>query len=177
MFNLICVFILALVGAIGFFSQSDPEGPLHIAGIVFFCISGVWFFGSFVNGLYYYDQQIKRFEDIRGYLKKIVLYQEKQKNLIDEFKVYLAEKYPELEKEVFKMISSSSSDIHVMLSYPEIKSSETLMELVSQINKQASEVYNRREYVENLCVEVRHYSKNNWFIIKPSVPSDIQKLL
>lgn len=88
------------------------------------CIAILWLFGSFVNNLEAYVNQTKKFEDIRAKLKSLIIYKDKQETLIREFKIYLADKYPDLEKEIFTLIANSNNDVSVILSYPEIKSSE-----------------------------------------------------
>jgi len=174
MFNLICVFIVALIGGVGLLFSIEE---VNIAGIVILCISGVWLFVSFLNNLVCYTSQIEKFEDIRGSLKKLDITKEKQTHLMSEFKLYLADKYPELEKEIFHLITESKSDIHVILNYPELKSSETLLSLVDQINKLANEVYSYKYSLESEYSKVRFYNLNMWFYLKPQIPEYILKLL
>jgi hypothetical protein len=175
MFNLICAAIVALLGCVGVFVFPFLEA--HITGYVLLGVSVVWLFASFANNLLYYTDQIKRFEGIRRDLKRVGLCMTKQADLLSEFKIYLADKYPELEKEIFKLITESQSDVHMILSYPELKSSETLLKLVKQINKLAEEVYTGKSSLEFEYAEVRFYNKNMWFYLRPSVPEDIEKLI
>lgn len=174
MFNLICALIVALLGVVGLLI---PVYEVHIVGLVLLIISGLWLFASFVNNLICYTAQVERFEKIRAGLKRLEISKEKQNNLISEFKIYLADKYPDLEKEIFKLITESKSDVHMILNYPELKSSDTLLALVSQINKLAEEVYNSRHQLEYEYSYVRFYNANQWFYLRPNVPNDISKLL
>ena len=123
MFNLISVLLIAIIGVIGFFIQSDPNGIIHISGIVLLCIAGIWLFASLMNNFAYYHYQIVRFEDIRATHRKVKIYEEKRDKLLDEFKTYLSEKYTDIEKEIFQKITDSRSDTQIVLNYPEIKSS------------------------------------------------------
>ena len=170
MFNLICVLIIACIGGVGLFV---PDEDVKIIGILILCISGVWFFVSFVNNLIKHTDMVKKFEEIRADLKKLEIYKEKQRVLISEFTIYLADKYPDFEKEIFKLITDSKSDINVFLKYPELKSSETIMELVKQINNQSAETYNYKVELENEYAAIRFYNMNKWFYIKVQTPSDI----
>ena len=170
MFNLICVLIIACIGGVGLFV---PVEDVKIIGIVILCISGVWFFVSFVNNLVKHTDMVKKFEEIRANLKKLEIYKEKQRVLISEFTIYLADKYPDFEKEIFKLITDSKSDINVFLKYPELKSSETIMELVKQINNQSAATYNYKVELENEYAAIRFYNMNKWFYIKVQTPSDI----
>ena len=175
MFNLICASIVALLGCVGIFVFPFMEA--HIVGYILCGVSFVWLFASFVNNLGCYTEQLDRFEEITRDLKRVDLSIEKQGNLITEFKLYLADKYPELEREIFKLITESKSDVHVILNYPELKSSETLLALVKQINSLAEEVYKGRSDLEYTYARVRFFNKNLWFYFRPSVPEDILKLL
>lgn len=175
MFNLICSTIVAIIGCIGIFVFPSMEA--HIVGYILCGVSFVWVFASFVNNLSCYTDQLNRFEEIRRELKRVDLSVEKQGNLITEFKLYLADKYPELEREIFKLITESKSDVHVILNYPELKSSETLLALVKQINSLAEEVYKGKSDLEYYYGKVRFYNENLWFYIRPSVPEDIKNLL
>ena len=174
MFNLICVLIIACIGGVGLLI---PVDDVKVIGIVFLCISGVWLFASFINNLEKHTDMTKKFEEIIAKFKKLEIYKEKQSVLISEFRIYLADKYPDFEKEIFKLITDSKNDINVVLSYPELKSSETIMELVNQINIQSTAVYRYKVELENDYAEIRFYNMNKWFYIKASVPSDISKCL
>jgi hypothetical protein len=175
MFNLICVVIVALLGCVGIFVF--PFFEAHVVGYILCGMSFLWFFASFVNNLSCYNDQIEKFEDIRKGLKRVALSIEKQGNLISEFKLYLADKYPELEKEIYRLITESKSDVHIILNYPELKSSETLLMLTKQINDLAEEVYKGKSDLEYEYAKVRFFNKNMWFYLRPSVPKDIEKLL
>jgi len=174
MFNLICVLIVALIGAVGLLI---PVYEVHIIGIVILCIAGVWLFASFVNNLVCYTEQLSRLEDIRAQLKNLDIYKNRQDTLIAEFKIYLADKYPEFEKDIFKLITDAKSDVNVIFKYPEIKSSKTLLKLVNEINELATKVYDKKVNLEYDYAKVRFYNANKWFFLKSSTPQDIAKLL
>lgn len=174
MFNLICVLIVACLGSLGLLI---PVYEVNITGGIILGISGVWLLASFINNLFCYNNMFENFEGIRASLKNLEIYKEKQATLISEFRVYLADKYPDLEKEIFKMIIESKNDINVILNYPEIKSSKTLIELVKQINSQADKVYEFKIILEHEYAIVRFYNANKWFYIKAQTPEDIKKLL
>jgi hypothetical protein len=174
MFNLICASIIALLGCVGLLV---PVYEVHIIGIVLLCVSGVWLFASFVNNLVSFTEQLERFEQVRAQLKNLIIYKDQQDTLIAEFKIYLADKYPDIEKEIFRLITDAKSDIHMILKYPEIISSKTLIKLVDEINQLAKKVYNNKASLEYDYAKVRFYNKNMWFYLKPTVPDDIKELL
>lgn len=174
MFNLICFFILALLGVIGLLI---PIGEVKLVGIVILSAALLWLLSSFGNNLSCYMQQVTRFEEVRRILKVIEIYKEKQTVLLAEFKTYLAEKYPEFEKSIFQSIADHKSDVNVILQYPEIKTSKTLIKLVEEMNELADSVYREKRNMECVCKNIRVYNQNMWFYIKVKTPEDIQKLL
>jgi len=175
MFNLICVLVIALLGCVGFFINI-PEAP-HVFGYVFFVVSGVWMIASFFNNLSKYNVMLEKFEDVRASLKNLDITIEKRNVLLSEFKLYLADKYPEHEKEIFKLITETNTDVHVILKYPEIKSSETIMELVQLIEQSNREVYDYKYSLERDYAKIRFYKNNLWYYLRPTVPLDIVKHL
>jgi len=174
MFNLICVLIVALIGAVGLLI---PVYEVHIIGIVILCTAGVWLFASFVNNLVCYTEQLDRLENIRAQLKNLLIYKDQQDTLIAEFRIYLADKYPDIEKEIFKLITDAKSDVQMILKYPEIKSSKTLLKLVDQIDELAKKVYTNKISLEYDFAKIRFYNNNKWFYLRPQTPEDISKLL
>ena len=174
MFNLFIIAVILLLGIIGY--NFEIKG-VHIAGIRLMGGALLYLIAAFISNLYYYSIQLLRFENVRMYLKKIDVYKRKQKELLAEFKNYLGEKYPELEKQIFDNINKSESGVHIVLKYPEIQSSKTLMKLTKNINKLADDVYNLYDNIESECKWIRYYKDGKWEIIKPNIPEDIKDIV
>jgi hypothetical protein len=176
MFNLICVFFFILLGIIGIFFPENEA--IYVVGIAFLCFSGLWFIVSSINNFYCYAEQQKKFEELRASLKKISILKEKSEKILAEFKLYLGEKYPELEKQIFSDISNSAKDSDkwgmFVTKYPKIQSSKTFNYLVSEMDSLISEIYKLKMEIENDCSSIRFFIKNKWFIIKPKIPTDLE---
>ncbi len=174
MFNLICVLIIAVIGTVGLLI---PVQEINHVGIGVLSFSIFWLFVSFVNNLVCFTQQVERFEKLRGKLKIIKLQKERQDDLMGEFKLYLAITYPEIEKDVFNKICNIKTDINAVLSYPEIKSSETLIELVKRLDQLSNNLYNVKSNFEQDCAIIRYFNNNKWFMFMPQIPEDVLKVL
>jgi len=175
MFNLIIVAILAILGAS--FNLLCTTQEFQVVGIILMLISSVWFISSLISNFTYYSSQMYRFEQLHSSLNNLSRYKAVQLKMIEEFKNYLGEKYPELEKELFKDISDNSSDIHIVLKYPEIQSSKTLLKLTDNINEQVQKTYSLQSDIEHSCACIRYYKSSKWEYIKPAIPEKIQKIV
>jgi len=60
---------------------------------------------------------------------------------LSEFKMYLAEVYPNIEKAIFTSMKPDNIQLSA-IKYPEIKSEKTIMKLVSLIDNRTSSIYN-----------------------------------
>jgi hypothetical protein len=178
MFNLIIVLFLALVGSASLFSGIGFNvQTLSIIGIVLLSGSGLWFLASVINTFATYSCQLERFEKLQCSLNNLSKYKLHQANLLTEFKLYLGEKYPELEKELFKNISDNSSEVNIVLKYPEIQSSKTLLKLTEDINVLVQKVYSLETEIEEQCARIRYYKNGKWEYIVPKIPEKLQNII
>lgn len=179
MFNLIFVFAFALLGSIGLILPIQPGTDFgdFVFGVSVFLIalSCVWFIISTIACLSNYSMQLHRFEMLHSKLNNLKRFKGIQIELIKEFKFYLGEKFPELEKELHKNISSNSSDISIILKYPEIKSSDVLVKLTKEIGESIKNVYEHEKDIEYDCAQIRYHKNGKWEIVKPSIPENIKK--
>jgi hypothetical protein len=172
MFNIIMVLLTSLIGLICLLFNVTE---MHIIGYVTFGFSFLWFISSFISNLVHYDDQLQRFESLRGYLKQTKVYDKIQQGLIIDLKLYLGEKYPDIEKELFTKISESN--VNTILAYPEIKSSDTIKELLSGINKIKHSIYQQQQDMINKGSDILYHNASKWEIIKPSIPEDIKTII
>jgi hypothetical protein len=184
MFNLICVAVLLILALfISFFAPVDETGAIKFISYGLLGVSAIWLIGSTINSLCSYSGQLKRFENLKSSLKKINVLEEKSTRLMEEFKSYLGNIYPELEKEIFSNISGSndlkSSDKLkiIVTKYPEIKSSKVLLKLAKRIESLLKDIYDLKIYIEEQCSDIRYYASGKWELIKPKVPADIRELV
>jgi hypothetical protein len=175
MFNLIIVAILAILGAM--FNLLGTNVELQTTGIIIMLVSLVWLISSLISNFVYYSEQTNRFEQLHSSLNNLSRYKANHLKLIEDFKTYLGEKYPELEKELFKNIFSNSSDTNILLKYPEIKSSKTLMKLVDKINSEVSYLNSLQNEIEYSCAKIRYYKNSKWEFIKPAIPEKLHNVI
>jgi len=177
MFNLIMVVFLLIVGTITAFTgyKLDNDATLSVGSIIS-GISIVWFFCSFISSLVHYSNQSRRFEDLRSSINKLKNNKQKQTDLLVEFKLYLGDKFPNLENKIFNDITNNSN-IKILLKYPEIKSEKVLMKLVDKINDLAGDVYKSLNYIEDDCAWIRYYNKSKWEYFKASIPENLKEYI
>jgi hypothetical protein len=172
MFNLIFVFVLALLGCIGLIIPNEYAANISFA---LFLFSFVWLFISTLSSLSYFSNQLERFEELRAKIKKVKINEKMQQELLLEFKFYLGEKYPNLEEKIFNDINKL--EIKTIIKYPELKSSKTLIKLTNKINNLASNVYELMREIEDLSADIRYYENGKWEFIKPQIPLNLRNVI
>jgi len=125
---------------------------------------------GFVVHAVVYCEQINSIESIKECEAREKIYKKKAEALTGEFKVWLGEKYPDIEKEIFKELIPAKVSI-LAVSFPEIKSSETMMDLVSRINKLQGDVYSEKLNIERYRKQIRVAKRNPW-VIRGTVPTE-----
>ena len=68
------------------------------------------------------------------------IYKKQADELLAEFSILLAEKYPNFEKEIFENMKPEKVTAY-MIKYPELKSSQTICKLVDLINSKKEKIY------------------------------------
>ncbi len=115
---------------------------------------------SFVSTMDSYSEQISDIEDIRKFENITVIYEKRAEALTLEFKK-VAENYLGHEKAVFNNMSPNDVLLY-MVKYPELKSSENIMQLVEQIRSMQDKVYEQRVEVEKKKKDIRYRLRNPW---------------
>jgi hypothetical protein len=126
-----------------------------IGTIIFLVVFLVLCFSTTIG----YYNQIYDLENIKQIDAVTVILKQKADNLTAEFVTYLSEQYPDLEKEIFKSISPDKVGLY-LASYPQIKSSETIMGLVDMINKLQKDYYDQRLLKEVTLRDIRVRLRN-----------------
>lgn len=171
MFNSIIVVFLVVLGIIGI---NIPIFEVNVAGWILLATSAIWLFSSFITTFINYTDQLHRFEYFRSAIKKIEIQVEMKEQLLRDFKMYLGDKFPELEKQYFNNITSKL-DNTIILKFPELQSSDTMMELVNHINNITHGVTSMYRDLEDSAAQIRYYKTGKWEYFTPSIPSDISK--
>jgi hypothetical protein len=178
MFNLIWITLFALLGIM---TISNNE-TFHIIGVICLSFSACGCIISLIYSLNEYSGQIERFENLRGDIKKINIFEQRNKLLIEQFKLFFSKEYPEFEKEIFSKINDSiknSSEIIRLISikYPNIKTFKALSSLVKEIRNLSEDFYELKLEIEEECVKIRYYNSDKWVLIKPKIPGDVNTVI
>jgi hypothetical protein len=119
------------------------------------------------------------FEELQADLNKVKIYKTMQSELLAECKDHLIHKYPEFEKEIFKSLlkSCEGKEINIVLKYPKLKSSKTLITSIKRINHLAEDLYDLQTEIEDKCSNIRYYKNSKWEIFKPSIPTNLYDVI
>ena len=119
--------------------------------------------GAFIVNANAYNDQIGDVESLKTFEQKEAILSEKAVNLTTQFANYLADAYPQHEKDLFKDMSPEKVSIY-MVKYPEIRSSETMVKLVEEIGKLQNDVYHQRLARTDAEQRIRVRLRNPWLI-------------
>lgn len=133
-------------------------------GMKIFIIIAIIIFGiSYIVTGIAYVMQVSDFEDIKKFQKVEKIYQVKAKKLTAEFAKYLAQMYPEHEKNIYEKIIPDKVDLY-LIKYPELRTSETLLTLVAESNKLQCAIYDQQIAVEEFFKNTRLRLRNPWLV-------------
>lgn len=121
-----------------------------------------------------YNQR-EDFEQVRKYAKLEVIYQVKAEALTVQFATYLAQAYPQHERDVFKSMSPGQISLY-LVKYPELQASKTIVALVEQIAKLQNDRYDQQVKKEESLKDIRFRPHNPFVIgwIVPAPPDDVK---
>lgn len=124
---------------------------------------------SFRCNVYNQIEDIEKIEESRN---NKTIYEGQRDELISQVTLYLGEKYPEHEKELFRLIAEKNSEAVVTLlgAFPEIKSADVLKKLVSDVQKLHGYVYGQDIKIEKLKRQIR-VRKRNPYILRCFLPT------
>lgn len=106
--------------------------------------------------------QIDDIEKIEEMKNNKLIYGFQRDDLVSQATLYLGDKYPEHEKELFKLIAEKNSEAVVNLigAFPEIKSAEVLKDLVTKIECLHEKVYHQDIEIESMKRRIRVRKRN-----------------
>lgn len=128
----------------------------------FFLIVAVFFIGlSFFETGINYSDQISDSENINKFERLERVYEARADALSQQFATYLADLYPEHERNIFESINPEGIDIY-LVKYPDLRASETILELVAQIRSMQDDRYAQQVARENTMKDMRFRMRNPW---------------
>ncbi len=174
MFNLILIIFFFLTG-IGL--RTSSEETIYIIGTVLAAITLVWFVIFLISSFCLYSYQERRYENLFANIRRINIYKKRRTDILEDIRAYLSEKYPEIEEKIFKSLSTDKANFKVILNMPEIKSSETLIELTKQIKGIGDDIYQWMRSVECDCADIRYNLRSKWQLFKPQLPQELKEFV
>ncbi len=155
------------------YSRTNNDIPTNItikvwsdtaaAGVVTFIVTGIIVVLALITLMAGYIVQVNSIEDINRYKANEIVYEKKADDLTETFKLYLGQIYPDLEKSIFKDISPANADIY-LVQYPELKSSNTIIELVTQIKKLRSAIYDQEIKINKSQKDINSRKRNPLYL-------------
>ena len=155
------VTVFAILCYARYYAKKDRYNNWDDKGNSFFHLAVFFVLIAFVVSGLEWSSQILDFEKIKMHQKVEAIYEAKADKLTTEFAKYLAEAYPEYEKDIYNQISPDKVNMY-FVKYPELKTSVTLVELVKSINNLQSDVYDQRIKVEQIRKDIRFRLQNPW---------------
>ena len=140
----------------------NPNSDWDEGGSFFSVVTVIVVMIGFIVSSLAWSSQINDFEDIERYRNVEDIYQTKAEVLTTEFAKYLAENYPEHERDIYDKISPDKVNLY-FAKYPELRASETLVILVDRINQLQTDVYDQQISVEQILKNTRFRLRNPWF--------------
>lgn len=118
---------------------------------------------GFIFQLANYSRQISDGEELAKIERFEEIYQKKADALTKQFAYYLADIYPDHEKNIFEDISPEGIDIY-LVKYPELRASETIVHLVSEIKILQNDFYNQQLAREEVIRDMLYKIKSPWIV-------------
>ncbi len=108
-----------------------------------------------------YSDQIDNFFNLKKLMQTEKIYQEKASALTMQFAGYLVKAYPSHEKDIYQKIKPEGIDIY-LVKYPELRSADTIMALVSEISKLQADRYEQQILQANVRKKISFACYNPW---------------
>lgn len=149
--------------------KTEKEDNVWDALGIFMIIVAIFFFGlSLIVTAFAYSDQISDSENITKFERLEKIYEVRADALSQQFATYLADLYPEHERNIFKSINPEGVDIY-FVKYPDLKASETILELVAQIKSLQDDRYAQQIEKEKTLKTMRYRKRSPW-IFKSVIP-------
>jgi len=160
------VYILSSYTYVKDWEGSDSVIPVFtiLSSIVFIIV----FIATIVDCWNVYISQIEDIESIKEKEQDKEVYRKKREELTVVFKQYLAEQYPNYEKEIFsKLLPDNITAVATM--FPDIKASETITDYCNKISKLTDNIYSQDLNInrKKKNIRVRLRDKTGWWFLLP----------
>lgn len=161
MIGILINLLILLVPGIIYLLSPASVGTTNV--IVIFSVVAVIYtavnIGVFCSAIY---NQIEDIEKITEARNRKTIFERQRDELISHATLYLGEKFPEHERELFKLIAEKNSQavVNLLSAFPEIKSADMLKDLVKNVQAQHGKVYYEERAIEELKRKIRIRKRN-----------------
>lgn len=159
----IIIAILLIAG--GVFLYLDEKTSSYTEGyaisgwtLLFFGIIGL--FALLITTAAFYTTQIDNLEELDSIDDRIVLAETRAEEQEEIIRAELIENYPDFELEIIDNID----DPEILLSYPQLRSSETVRDAVNKITELDGRVYDLENDRISYETDIRKINRNPWVI-------------
>ena len=156
-------------------SFTFPGSDGRIACTVFQIIPSAIAFIFIIVAVFYHmawsREAQKKVNRIKRYKKEADLNKDMYEELRDYYQKYLAEEYPQMERDIFLKIAESQPKelVALLQSYPELKTSTVFMSMIKQTTELVEKIYEKHKHIEQEIEELENIKSDPWLIWKPKV--------
>lgn len=156
-------------------SFTTPGSDGYIACIVFQIAPSAMAFIFIIVAMFYhmswFREAQKKVNCIKRYKREADLNNEMYEKLRDYYQKYLAEQYPQMEKDIFLKIAESQPKelVALLQSYPELKTSTVFMSMIKQTTELVEKIYEKYKHIEQEIEDLENIKTDPWLIWKPKV--------
>lgn len=167
----ICWLIVFYIGGVPYLHAPNSDGGWELLYGFSIFVGGVMFVVSFVLQLtrwYAHADDIEQLIKIKDDRKT---YEQEKEMLVEEFKLYLADSYPEHERKIFESIKPENVTAY-MIQYPEIKANETIMALCEKIESLTQNIFECDRDYNKITKNIRLRKRSMWLTSIPTLPKE-----
>ena len=167
MFTLCFGVLLIILGALFWYrytflkKNKNKETDYDVGAWVLFVVGIIMLMLSIIFTMFSYSGQKDDYETLRKLKRYEAIYTNKANAMTIQFKAYLAEAYPQHEKDIFNKVTLNKPEIY-LVTYPELRSVEGFIVLVGEIGKLQTDRYSQQLKREQVLKNMRFATKNPW---------------
>lgn len=153
--------ISALIFAVYEWRKVDNQGGWAAFGALMVVFSAIILAIGLIVSLSTHSIQIAKSVELEKISSFEQTYQARSDNLTSQFAHYLAEVYPDHEKDIFSKIEPGKVDVY-LAKYPELQASKTITTLVEQIQLLSDDIYKQQLTRAETIRDMRYNIRNPW---------------
>jgi len=124
---------------------------------------------TFIVQVMCYYNHVEDIETIYKYRKYIDIYKEQANEVLAEIKIYMIDKFPELELSIFEKITSQTVDI-LAVRYPDLKSDKVFKKYIDSYIDFKSNIYSYKREIKDHEKSLRVRKKTIKLTVLPILP-------